>query len=370
MRRRAIFAIGLLAGACTRFPVIPPGSYKPLQAIHLSQDNRHFVAGDSQSRFVAWGFNYDHDEKGRLIEDYWGSEWAKVERDFKEMKSLGANVVRIHLQVARFMKSADEPDHNNLLHLSRLIKLAESTGLYLDLTGLACYRKPDVPKWYSSLDEVHRWEAQCNFWKAIAGVCKNSPAIFCYDLMNEPIIGGGDQKDDWLPGPPLGGFSYVQRLSIDVHGRSDKQIAKAWIAKLSAAVRSVDNRHLITVGVIPWVQVFKGGSDLFYSAEVSGPLDFASIHFYPNAVPIEESLKYLRAYEIGKPLVIEEIYPLNAGIDKTADFIKASRAEVDGYVSFYWGETIEQNKQKNNVAGAMQSEWLEKMKEFAPAKGK
>ena len=185
--------------------------------------------------------------------------------------------------------------------------------------------------------------------------------------MNEPIVTGGDQKDDWLPGPPLGGFNYgLQRLSIDAHSRSDREIFKAWVAKLSAAVRSVDNSHLITVGVIPWVQVFKGGSDLFCSPEVSGPLDFVSIHFYPKAVPVEESLKYLRAYEIGKPLVIEEIFPLEAGFEKTADFIKASRNEVDGYISFYWGETIEQNKRKNDLSGKIQSDWLSRMRELAP----
>ena len=182
--------------------------------------------------------------------------------------------------------------------------------------------------------------------------------------MNEPIIGGGDEKSDWLPGPPLGGMSYVQRLTLDPHGRSDKEIARAWVKKLSAAVRSVDSRHLITVGVIPWVQVFKGGNPLFYSPEVSGPLDFASIHFYPNTAPVQESLTYLRAYEIGKPLVIEEIFPLAAGIDKTAAFINASRSEVDGYISFYWGETIDQNKQKYDLGGAIQGDWQRKFKEL------
>jgi hypothetical protein len=50
--------------------------------------------GSIRSAFVPWGFNYDHDEKGRLIEDYWEKEWQKVEADFAQMKKLGANVVR------------------------------------------------------------------------------------------------------------------------------------------------------------------------------------------------------------------------------------------------------------------------------------
>lgn len=365
MVRRLLLLSTLLAFGCQADDPAPTQKSHALPRIHLSSDKKHFAV-DADARFELWGFNYDHDEKGRLLEDYWAVEWEKVRRDFVEMKSLGGNVIRIHLQVAKFMNAADKPNAQSLVQLGRLVKLAEETGLYLDITGLACYRKGDVPAWYSSLDESHRWDVQCRFWKAVAGVCKTSPAIFCYDLMNEPIIGGGDQKSDWLPGTPLGGMNYVQRLTLDPHGRSDKQIARAWVEKLSTAIRSVDKRHMITVGVIPWVQVFKGGSPLFYSPEVSGPLDFASIHFYPKAVPVEESLKYLRAYEIGKPLVIEEIFPLDAGIDKTAAFINASRNEVDGYVSFYWGETIEQNKQKHDLGGAIQGDWLQKFEELAP----
>ena len=61
-------------------------------------------------RFVPWGFNYDHDDAGRLLEDYWADDWAKVTNDFQEMKILGANVVRIHPQLCRFMKSPEQPD--------------------------------------------------------------------------------------------------------------------------------------------------------------------------------------------------------------------------------------------------------------------
>ena len=37
---------------------------------------------DGKLSLTPWGFNYDHDEAGRLIEDYWDAEWAKVEEDF------------------------------------------------------------------------------------------------------------------------------------------------------------------------------------------------------------------------------------------------------------------------------------------------
>ena len=74
-----------------------------MSAIRVSEDGRNFVHAGSGRPFVAWGFNYDHDEKGRLLEDYWAAEWPKVEEDFREMKELGANVVRVHLQVGKFI---------------------------------------------------------------------------------------------------------------------------------------------------------------------------------------------------------------------------------------------------------------------------
>src|SRR5215471_15106791 len=73
--------------------------------IVVEKNGHGFVmAGD---RFVPWGFKYSRDEKYRLIEDYWDTEgpegWSKVERDFREMKHLGANVIRVQLQFAKFM---------------------------------------------------------------------------------------------------------------------------------------------------------------------------------------------------------------------------------------------------------------------------
>lgn len=42
----------------------------PMGHIRVSGDGRAFVT-DTGSRFTPWGFNYDHDEAGRLLEDYW-----------------------------------------------------------------------------------------------------------------------------------------------------------------------------------------------------------------------------------------------------------------------------------------------------------
>ena len=71
--------------------------------ITVSKDKKGFVLDSSRRPFVPWGFNYDHDADGRLIEDYWDEEWPTVEAHFGQMKKLGANVVRVHLQLGKFM---------------------------------------------------------------------------------------------------------------------------------------------------------------------------------------------------------------------------------------------------------------------------
>jgi hypothetical protein len=119
-----------------------------LEYIKLSKDGSHFVLSESDQRFSPWGFNYDHDRNGRLIEDYWQDEWSSIEEDFCEMRQLGANIVRIHLQYGKFMKSPQLPNQYALDQLARLVNLAEQARLYLNLTGLGCYHKTDIPEWY------------------------------------------------------------------------------------------------------------------------------------------------------------------------------------------------------------------------------
>src|SRR5262249_43205584 len=165
-----------------------------MESVRVAKDGKGFVFEPSGKKFIPWGFNYDHDAKGRLIEDYWADEWPAIEVDFAEMKQLGANVVRVHLQFGKFMAAADKPNAKALDRLGDLVRLAAKTGLYLDLTGLGCYHKADVPEWYDKLSETDRWAAQAKFWEAVAGRCKESQAVFCYDLMNEPVVPGGKRK--------------------------------------------------------------------------------------------------------------------------------------------------------------------------------
>lgn len=330
-----------------------------LDWIQISQDGKSFVTAKEQKKFVPWGFNYDHDRDGRLLEDYWNTDWKEIEQDFAEMKQLGANVVRIHLQFGKFMSAPDQPRNAALKKLSALLILAERTGLYLDLTGLGCYHKQDVPAWYDQLNDKERWKAQANFWGAVAKQCANSPAIFCYDLMNEPVVHGGKKKgSDWL-GPAFAGKHFVQRITLELDDRPRPEIADAWIKTLVDAIRKQDKRHLITVGLVHWSLERRGLQSGFVPEKISQHLDFLSVHIYPEKGKVDEALETLKGFDIGKPIVIEETFPLKSSPQEFEEFLQKSKQHADGWIGFYWGKTIDEYKQGNTIRDAIMAGWLE-----------
>jgi hypothetical protein len=327
--------------------------------VQVADDKIHFRFAAGKTPFSPWGFNYDHDAGGRLIEDYWDAEWPKIEQDFRDMKRLGANVVRIHLQFGKFMEERGRPNNKSLAQLQRLIKLAEETRLYLDLTGLGCYHKKDVPAWYDALSESERWEEQAKFWSAIAEICKDSPAVFCYDLMNEPVVPGGKrQPGDWL-GPAFGDKHFVQVISLDQAGRQRPTVAEEWTAKLTSAIRKIDRRHLITIGLVDWSLDRPGLTSGFVPQTIAGNLDFLCVHIYPERGKVKDALETLSGFAVGKPVVIEEIFPLKCSMSEFGEFIEKSHATAAGHIGFYWGKTPEELRQGKTIGDAITLAWLE-----------
>ncbi|QDV44466.1 Glycerophosphoryl diester phosphodiesterase [Stieleria neptunia] len=331
-----------------------------LQRIRVNDEGTGFVRAESGSPFVPWGFNYDHEGDGQLLEDYWDDQWPTIESAFVEMKTLGANVVRIHLQFGRFMESPAEPRQDSLDQLTRLIQLAEQTGLYLDLTGLGCYHKQDVPEWYDRLSEEDRWSAQAVFWGAVAETCSASPAIFCYDLMNEPVVPGGDkQRDDWL-GPGFAGKHFVQFIALDRKNRNRTDVAREWIRLLVSSIRQHDKQHLVTVGLVPWSLDRPGMTSGFDPELIADDLDFIAMHIYPESGKLAEAIETVKGFAaVGKPVVIEETFTLKCGADELEQFIDQSRPHATGWIGFYWGKTPDEIRPAKTIPEALTLSWLE-----------
>lgn len=325
----------------------------------VSQDKMGFALEPSGQPFTPWGFNYDHDAEGRLIEDYWDDEWPIIEAHFAQMKKLGANVVRIHLQLGRFMDGPATPNNHAIDRLAKLLQLAAKERLYLDLTGLGCYHKKDVPAWYDKLSEKDRWDVQARFWQAVAGRCAESPAVFCYDLMNEPVVPGGKRSDgDWL-GPPFAGKHFVQFITLDQQDRPRPDIAHQWVRHLVQAIREKDKKHMVTVGLVDWSLDRPGLTSGFVPTTIADDLDFMAVHICPKSGKLNEALDRLAGFEVGKPVVIEEMFPLNCSVTELGEFIEASKKNAAGWIGFYWGKTPDELRQSKSVADILTLGWLE-----------
>jgi hypothetical protein len=344
-----------------------------MERIEVTPDGKGFQTAQSHHPFVPWGVNYGNG--GRLMEDFWDKDWATLAGDFPKIKGMGANVVRVHLQFGKFMIAPDQANPKALQQLKRLLKLSEENGLYLDITGLATYRPSDTPAWYDALGEEAHWSAQSNFWSAVAETCQDSPAVFCYDLINEPLLPGGKlDAGKWRSGSMFGEFDFMQYIALDPAGRQWADIARGWLERMTGAIRKHDRSALITVGLLSVPSVWKDFFGLLRDA-VAPKLDFLSVHIYPDSKKPDEAIDCLRLYAVGKPVVIEETFPLSCSAGELEKFMRASRPYACGWLGHYDGLSLAESEalQKDGKLSLPQSiymAWLQlfvRLKpEFAP----
>jgi hypothetical protein len=347
-RQWTLFALPLLLVAC--------GAAK-MQPVRISPDNKGFIVGPAGEKFVPWGHNYASEG----LEGPPSRPWEKIESDFVELKKMGANVARIHLQFPRFMDGPDKPNAAALKRLNQLLELAQKHGLYLDLTGLACYRPQERAAWYDAMSDEDRWATQGRFWESVAATCAKCPAVFCYDLANEPVV-AGQRKDGWYTGR-LGGLDFLQRLSLDQRNRPLDEIALQWTRQMVAAIRKQDRTHLITIGMLPAWGV---------SPKAVGPeLDFIAVHIYPETGKVDEAMRTLKRFDVGKPIVVEETFPLACGVPDLRQFLLRSRGLAAGWIGHYGLESppeleaLRQSK-KLTLPQAMYLSWFDLFREIGP----
>jgi hypothetical protein len=214
--------------------------------------------------------------------------------------------------------------------------------------------------WYDSLDEEDRWRAQAFFWETIAHTCAESPAVFAYDLVNEPAA-VGKLSDGWYTGK-MGDVEFCQRLSLDPGKRNGDDIFREWTKRMVAAIRKHDQTHLITMGMLPFPGAYKAAAK---------QLDFVSPHLYPKTGKVDDELKLLKQFDWDKPIVIGETFPLSCGPDDLRDFLLRSRGLSHGWIG-HWpdespAELTELKKSgKATIQNAIWLSWVELFQEIGP----
>jgi hypothetical protein len=185
--------------------------------------------------------------------------------------------------------------------------------------------------------------------------------------MNEPVVPGGKREPgDWL-GPGFAGKHFVQFITLDQAGRPRPEIARQWVRTLAQAIRRHDHRHPITVGLVPWSLDRPGLSSGFVPETIAPDLDFVSVHLYPEAGKVDEALETLKGFAVGKPVVIEETFPLKCSVEELGRFIEGSRGVASGWIGFYWGRTPEELRPAKTISEALTLGWLEFFRKQAGA---
>jgi hypothetical protein len=65
------------------------------------------------------------------------------------------------------------------------------------------------------------------------------------------------------------------------------------------------------------------------------------------------------SFSVGKPVVIEETFPLNCSPPEFEQFLDGSKKTTSGWIGFYWGKTPDEYRPPKTVADAMMLGWLE-----------
>lgn len=145
----------------------------------------------------------------------------------------------------------------------------------------------------------------------------------------------------------------MQCISLDQQDRPRVEIAEQWVRRLSSAIRKHDRRHLITVGMVDWSLDRPGLTSGFVPGKIAPQLDFVCVHLYPERGKIDEALATLQGFSVGKPVVIEETFPLKCSSDELDQFIDASKDCARGWISFYWGKSPERLRASNELGDAL-----------------
>lgn len=349
--------------------------------------NGTFVGQSTGLTFTPWGHNYGPAQgpggATRLMDDIWltPSGFAEVVSDFRELQLMGANTIRIHPQLNKFMSDPTTLVPAAFDRLERLAAVAEKLGIYLDVTGLGAWRKtdnnlpdtdpaPDADDWLSSPNEELRWHAQEIWWQETARRLKDRTSIVYFNLMNEMVA---VTTSEWCGSDFAGsGLCFVQTVSLDLAGRTQSQVLRSWITRMRAAIAAGDPTPPTTASNL-----------LFNNAAVTGDLDDATmVHTYVRyddpATSVDEGAADINAIKAkkvaGKPMVLEEFFylldvqnsgcpdgdaeceyrVLQEGLERT---INESRPEANGWIGHARGSTLAQGPQ-GNVTSDLFVAWM------------
>ncbi|KAH6869597.1 glycoside hydrolase superfamily [Coprinopsis sp. MPI-PUGE-AT-0042] len=189
------------------------------------------------------------------------------------------------------------------------------------------YTKPEIIKHYK------------NYIKTFINRYKHSPAVFSWQLANEPRCGADGVRN--LPRSPT----------------CNTETLTAWIKDISAYIKSIDPHHLVSIGAEGEFKI-DGATDGFYTGWDGGDfhtqvglknVDYGTFHLYPDwwSKSAEWGTKWVHDHadaqeQLKKPVVFEEYGWLTP--EKRLEYLGQVRPETRTEVLTAWQKASVERK--------------------------
>jgi hypothetical protein len=364
----------------------------------VASDNWTFVRSETGEPFVPYGTNY-YDPATGWPPHLWSGFSVKESRShFELMNRLGVNIVRFHLSYPTFYSRNRVVSKAGIEKLLQLLELCREFGIAALVTGLVYYEGP--PAWDTSdyFVEERILDALCFFWREFAGQLKDYDAIFAYDIYNEPSLPWDSPillerwrqhlrakfGDEGEMGRRLNLARKVTAFEdVEIPHEDDEsqptlrfeyqmfqeELGFIWTKAQVEAIRSADDRHMVTVGSNPWSmyglpKVDRGyGTCRGFNSHFLAPLlDFLSVHFYPipfftmgigpDPISTQEGRRLAarlcealcRMSHEGKPVLLEEFGWYGGGTPRWEGLLDELPFKSEEEQATYCGNLVEASK--------------------------
>ncbi|MBN2011568.1 amidohydrolase family protein [candidate division KSB1 bacterium] len=324
--------------------------------IKVADDGWHFETSVSQQPFLPFGVNYFdpgtyHAEPYVAYDIIGAFDSTDVDRQLREIRNLGANIVRIFLTVKSFEPDLFVSNETSFQKLDKLIRIAKQHHLRIifdlinDWEGTAPWESWEL---YADETTLQGYEF---YLKSLGTRYSNEPAIFAWSLKNEPYVRGPDSGimgDLWIS---YAHFQYGAEVNLQaawsdyprtgetwetiqqpdfvseyvpLNNPGDQRmfdyqvfredIAYNWVRRMSSALRRNDPNHMVTIGLDQHsVPIKNAVTEKTYTAfnpiKIAPLLDYISIHAYNwwDPTTVNPFIKAIARYSyIGKPVLVEE----------------------------------------------------------------
>ena len=267
-----------------------------------------------------------------------GDEWPKVEQDFREMKELGRTSSASTSSSASSWTARSRPERARRWIASASCWTWPSAG---------ALPRPDRPGLLpqegrarlvrQALENGPLGRPGPVLGGGGRAVCRRVPAVFCYDLMNEPVVPGGKRKDgDWLarPSPASTSSSSSRWTSGPAPARHRPPMDPAPGRRDPQAGPAAPD-YGRPGGLEPGPPGLTSG---FVPDKIADDLDFISVHLYPEGGQGQRGAgdaRGLRGRQAGGDR--GDVSRCRARIEELRGVHRRIEGHAAGWIGFYWG---------------------------------